>query len=35
MAVGKSGALPPFMSAWAANFLFGALCVLFFDRANS
>jgi len=34
MAVGKSGAISPFVSAWAANFIFGAGCVFFFDRGN-
>jgi len=34
MAVGKSGAIPAFASAWAANFLFGAAGFLLFNRGN-
>jgi LPS export ABC transporter permease LptG len=34
MAVGKSGAISPFASAWAANFIFGIGCAVFFERGN-
>ncbi len=34
MAIGKSGAIPPFASAWAANFVFGVGGILFFNRGN-
>jgi lipopolysaccharide export system permease protein len=34
MALGKSGAIPPFISAWAANFIFAAGCIFFFEKGN-
>lgn len=34
MAIGKSGAIPPFISAWSANFIFAAGCIFFFEKGN-
>lgn len=34
LALGKTGRLPPFLSAWANSFLFGAGTVFFLERGN-
>jgi lipopolysaccharide export system permease protein len=35
MAIGKSGAISPFVSAWAANLIFGIVGILLFERGNA
>lgn len=34
LALGKSGQIPPFLSAWGANIIFATLAFMNFDRAN-
>lgn len=34
LALGKSGAIPPFLSAWLASILFASVAIAFLERAN-